>query len=203
MTDIKNIIFDFGGVLLDWNPRYLYRGYFDNENEMEYFLSTVCTPEWNELLDAGRPFKEAVADLQAQWPQYKEAILMYWQEWPQMVRREFTDTVHLLNQLKDNGYHIYGLTNWSAETIQLMLPRYDFFRQLDGMVVSGEENMLKPSPEIYKLLLSRYHLQASESIFIDDNQKNVAGAEAVGIHGIMFDNVPHVIERLKYYKVRL
>lgn len=203
MTEIKNIIFDFGGVLLDWNPRYLYRSYFHSEEEMEYFLSAICTPEWNESLDAGRPFEEAISELQAQWPQYKEAIMMYWQEWPQMVRGDYPETVHLLKLLKENGYHIYGLTNWSAETIRLMIPRYDFFRQLDGMVVSGEEKMLKPSPDIYNLLLTRYHLQADESVFIDDNQKNVAGAEAVGIHGIEFDNASHVSEQLKALGVRL
>lgn len=196
MATIKNIVFDFGGVLLDWNPRYLYREYFRDETEMEFFLSNVCTPSWNQSLDAGRPFREAVEELRAEWPQYGEAILIYWKEWPRMVRGQFPESAELLHELKGKGYRIYGLTNWSSETLELMLPKYDFFRELDGMVVSGEEKVLKPSPRIYEILLARYGLQAGETVFLDDNPANAGGAEAVGIHGILFDNVDSVRQRL-------
>jgi len=196
MATIRNIVFDFGGVLLDWNPRYLYREYFKDEEEMEFFLSNVCTPAWNLRLDAGRPFKEAVEELQAEWPQYEEAILKYWKEWPRMVSGQFPDSVALLHELKEKGYRIYGLTNWSAETLRLMTPKYDFFQELDGMVVSGEEKVLKPSPRIYEILLTRYGLQADETVFLDDNPANADGAEAAGIHGILFDNVDSVRGKL-------
>lgn len=186
MTTIQNIVFDFGGVLLDWNPRYLYRSYFNDDERMEHFLATVCTPEWNLTLDKGRPFAEAVAELQAKHPDYAEAIQMYWTEWPRMVSGELAETVQLLGELKAKGYAIYGLTNWSAETIKLMIPKFDFFRQLEGMVVSGEEKLLKPDAAIYHILLDRYHLKADETVFIDDSLPNVQGAEAVGIHGVHF-----------------
>lgn len=196
MATIRNIVFDFGGVLLDWNPRYLYRDYFKDEGEMEFFLSNVCTPAWNLRLDAGRPFKEAVEELQAEWPQYEEAILKYWKEWPRMVSGQFPGPVALLHELKGKGYRIYGLTNWSAETLRLMTPKYDFFQELDGMVVSGEEKVLKPSPRIYEILLTRYGLQADETVFLDDNAANADGAVAAGIHGILFDNVDSVRVKL-------
>lgn len=196
MAIIKNIVFDFGGVLLDWNPRYLYRDFFKNEEEMEFFLSHVCTQDWNEQMDAGRPFKEAVEELQTEWPQFESAILMYWKEWPRMVRGHFPQSVKLLHELKNKGYRIYGLTNWSAETLKLMIPLYDFFEELDGMVVSGEEKVLKPHPRIYQILLSRYNLQAEETVFLDDNQANVIGASAAGISGILFDNVENVRTKL-------
>lgn len=196
MAIIKNIVFDFGGVLLDWNPRYLYRDFFKNEEEMEFFLSHVCTQDWNEQMDAGHPFKEAVEELQAEWPQFESAILMYWKEWPRMVRGHFPQSVKLLHELKNKGYRIYGLTNWSAETLKLMIPLYDFFEELDGMVVSGEEKVLKPHPRIYQILLSRYNLQAEETVFLDDNQANVIGASAAGICGILFDNMENVRTKL-------
>lgn len=202
MITIRNIVFDFGGVLLDWNPRYLYREYFKEKEELDFFLSNVCTQSWNEKQDAGRPFKDAVEELQAEWPQYEEAILKYWTEWPRMVSGEFPQSVALLRDLKEKGYHTYGLTNWSAETLKLMIPKYDFFKELDGMVVSGVEKVLKPSPQIYQILLNRYGLEAAETVFLDDNQANVDGAQAVGIHGILFDNVDNVRTNLKALGVK-
>lgn len=196
MAIIKNIVFDLGGVLLDWNPRYLYREIFEDSEEMEFFLTHVCSPSWNEKLDEGNPFEESIILLQKQWPQYKDQILAYWRDWSKMLRGTFPDTVNLLHDLKTKGYKIYALTNWSAETLKITIPKYSFFKDFDGMVVSGEEKILKPQPRIYQILLNRYHLQANETVFIDDNPANVVGATVLGIHGIVFDNVKNVRAKL-------
>lgn len=194
---IKNIVFDFGGVLLDWNPRYLYKGYFRDDDEMEHFLSDICNSEWNVQQDAGRPFAEAVRLLQAEHPEYSEAIRMYDEQWDKMLKCELPDSIDLLKELKSKGYGIYGLTNWSSEKIGVAFSRYDFFSLFDGIVVSGEEKVAKPDPKIFRILLDRYGLKAGECVFIDDNQPNVDAAESLGFNAIRFDNVTDVRAGLK------
>ena len=179
---IKNIIFDFGGVLIDWNPRYLYRSYFQTEEEMEYFLANICTGEWNVQQDAGRPFAEGVALLQAQHPEYAEAIAIYDTRWNEMIGGAIQENVNLLRELKSQGYHIYGLTNWSAAQFPGVRAQYDFFELMDGIVVSGEEHLIKPDIRIYQTLLNRYHLKADECLFIDDSLANLEGAKRAGLH---------------------
>ena len=179
---IKNIIFDFGGVLIDWNPRYLYRSYFRTEEEMEYFLAHICTGEWNAQQDAGRPFAEGVALLQAEHPEYAEAIAIYHTRWNEMIGGSIQENVAWLRELKAQGYHIYGLTNWSAETLPGVMAKYDFFQLMDGLVVSGEERLLKPDIRIYQTLLNRYHLRADECLFIDDSPANIEGARQAGLN---------------------
>lgn len=196
---IKNIIFDFGGVLLDWNPRYLYRPYFRDDAKMESFLSDICTYEWNTELDAGRPFAEAVAELQKKYPQYAEAIGLYDTSWPEMLKCEFPESIVLLKDLKNRGYGIYGLTNWSAEKIKVAYGRYDFFGMFDGIVVSGEEKVVKPDPRIYRILLERYALRPDECVFIDDNVANVDAASALGIHAVRFGDVEQVRRDLEKF----
>ena len=153
---IKNIIFDFGGVLLDWNPRYLYKSYFNNDEEMEHFLADICNGEWNIRQDAGRPFAEAVKELQAKFPEYAEAIQMYYDDWEKMLKCELPESIDLLKELKFMGYGIYGLTNWSAEKIGYAFANYSFFSLFDGIVVSGVEKVVKPDRKIYEILLERY-----------------------------------------------
>ena len=134
MNKIKNIIFDFGGVLIDWNPEYLFRKEFERESDMNYFLENICTPEWNIQQDAGRPLAEATETLQKEYPDYKELIGMYYGRWEEMLGGVIEDSVRVLYLLKDK-YPIYGLTNWSAETITIAYRRYDFFNYLEGIVV--------------------------------------------------------------------
>ena len=168
---IKNIVFDFGGVL----------SYFRTEEEMEYFLAHICTNEWNAQQDAGRPFAEGVALLQARHPEYAEAIAIYHTRWNEMVVGAIQENVDWLRELKSQGYHIYGLTNWSAETLPGVMAKYDFFKLMDGIVVSGEEHLLKPDIRIYQTLLDRYHLRAGECLFIDDSPANIEGARKAGL----------------------
>lgn len=182
---VKNVVFDFGGVLIDWNQRYLYRKVFASE-EMEWFLANVCTSEWNARQDAGRPFAEGIAEAKAQYPQYSEQIEMFWSRWIEMVGGEIQENTDWLRRLKAEGYGIYGLTNWSAETLPQVMERYDFFSLFDGIVVSGEEHLLKPDPRIYRVLLNRYHLNPAECLFVDDNPQNVAAAKRIGMWGLTF-----------------
>lgn len=194
---IKNIIFDFGGVLLDWNPRYLYKSYFNNDEEMEHFLADICNGEWNIRQDAGRPFAEAVKELQAKFPEYAEAIQMYDDDWEKMLKCELPESIDLLKELKFMGYGIYGLTNWSAEKIGYAFANYSFFSLFDGIVVSGVEKVVKPDRKIYEILLERYSLKPGECVFIDDNQDNVDMAKVLGINAIRFDNIGNVKEHLE------
>lgn len=194
---IKNIIFDFGGVLLDWNPRYLYKSYFNNDEEMEHFLADICNGEWNIRQDAGGPFAEAVKELQAKFPEYAEAIQMYDDDWEKMLKCELPESIDLLKELKFMGYGIYGLTNWSAEKIGYAFANYSFFSLFDGIVVSGVEKVVKPDRKIYEILLERYSLKPGECVFIDDNQDNVDMAKVLGINAIRFDNIGNVKEHLE------
>lgn len=194
---IKNIIFDFGGVLLDWNPRYLYKSYFNNDEEMEHFLADICNGEWNIRQDAGRPFAEAVKELQAKFPEYAEAIQMYDDDWEKMLKCELPESIDLLKELKFMGYGIYGLTNWSAEKIGYAFANYSFFSLFDGIVVSGVEKVVKPDRKIYEILLERYSLKPGECVFIDDNQDNVDMAKVLGINAIRFGNIGNVKEHLE------
>ena len=194
---IKNIIFDFGGVLLDWNPRYLYKSYFNNDEEMEHFLADICNGEWNIRQDAGRPFAEAVKELQAKFPEYAEAIQMYDDDWEKMLKCELPESIDLLKELKFMGYGIYGLTNWSAEKIGYAFANYSFLSLFDGIVVSGVEKVVKPDRKIYEILLERYSLKPGECVFIDDNQDNVDMAKVLGINAIRFDNIGNVKEHLE------
>lgn len=194
---IKNIIFDFGGVLLDWNPRYLYKSYFNNDEEMEHFLADICNGEWNIRQDAGRPFAEAVKELQAKFPEYAEAIQMYDDDWEKMLKCELPESIDLHKELKFMGYGIYGLTNWSAEKIGYAFANYSFFSLFDGIVVSGVEKVVKPDRKIYEILLERYSLKPGECVFIDDNQDNVDMAKVLGINAIRFDNIGNVKEHLE------
>lgn len=185
MANIKNIVFDFGGVLVDWNPIYLYSKEFENEKEMHYFLDNICTPEWNIQQDAGRPLAEATEILQKQHPEYKEMIGHYYGRWEEMLGGVIEQSEQVLKMLKPH-YPIYGLTNWSAETITIAYEKYVFFKLLDGIVVSGTEKLIKPDPKLYTVLLKRYDLKPEETLFIDDNSKNITTARDMGFQTIHF-----------------
>lgn len=185
MRQLKNIVFDFGGVLIDWNPVYLYRHVFKTEEEMNFFLEHVCRYDWNLLQDAGRPLDEGTRLLQETHPEYAEEIALYYGRWEEMLGGTYEENTKLIKPLKEK-YKVYGLTNWSAETLPLAMKRYDFFADLDGIVVSGVEKTVKPHPELYRILLDRYGIQAGESLFIDDNAANIETARELGFQVIHF-----------------
>ena len=180
----KNIIFDFGGVLVDWNPRYLYRDIFNDDEKMEWFLTNVCTDEWNIQQDAGRSLNEATEGLVQQHPDQERLIRMFYGKWKTMLKGDIPENSRLVKVLKDAGYPIYGLTNWSGETWPYAYNRFKFFHEFDGIVVSGDEKMAKPERPIYDLILSRYRLKAEESLFMDDNANNIRTAKELGFQTI-------------------
>ncbi|NLX65494.1 MAG: HAD family phosphatase [Bacteroidales bacterium] len=196
MGELKNIVFDFGGVLIDWNPLYLYRKVFQTEEEMTYFLEHVCCYDWNLLQDGGRTLAEATRILQEQHPEYREEIAFYYGRWDEMLGGIIAENVKLIKPLKEK-YRVYGLTNWSIETIPIAMERYDFFNHLDGIVVSGEEKITKPNPQLYQILLDRYGIQAAESLFIDDNYANIETAQQMGFQTIHLTDRVNLEETLK------
>ncbi len=200
MENIKNIIFDFGGVLIDWNPEYLYRKVFKTEEEMRYFLDNICRYDWNLLQDAGRPLAQATRFLQEEYPEYSRQIAMYYGRWEEMLGGTIDENVKLINELKDK-YRLFGLTNWSDETLPIAMKKYDFFNHLEGVVVSGKEKLIKPDPKLYKILLDRYNLKAEESLFIDDNLDNIVTAQEIGFKTVHFTEGVNLEQLLKEINV--
>lgn len=196
----KNIIFDFGGVLIDWNPRYVYREYFNSESEMEFFLENICTNEWNLEQDRGRPMAEGTKILQKQYPEYHDLISVFYDRWEEMLKSDIPENVELLYSLKSK-YELYGLTNWSAETISVAHMKYKFLAEFKGIVVSGEEKLVKPDRKIFELILERYGLDPNETIFIDDNIMNVEIAKQLGLISVHCDSPNGLKEKLFSLKV--
>lgn len=182
----KTVIFDLGGVLVDWNPRYFYRSVFNDDEKMEDFLSSCCNSEWIVAMDAGITAKENIARGQKACPKYAKELALYDEGWYSMFGGAIEGTVEILKNLKRAGTPLYALTNWSAEKFPWAKENFPFFNLFDGIVVSGEEKIIKPNPEIYKRLLNRYNLKAENCIFIDDNAANVEAARALGMEGIVF-----------------
>lgn len=186
--EIKTIIFDLGGVLVDWNPAYVYRDLFEgNEEKVAWFLNTVCTPEWNIEQDAGRTIEEANRLKIAEFPQYEKWIRAYYERWPQMFSGPIKGTLALFEALKKSKkYPCYALTNWSAETWTTALKLFPFLKTFEGVVVSGKEKTRKPYAAIYKILLDRFQIDAETALFIDDNLENVLAAKKLGIQSLQF-----------------
>lgn len=187
MSIVKNLIFDLGGVLIDWNPHYMYRKIIPNNNERNWFIDNICTLDWNEKQDGGRPIKEAVDELLMKYPEHSNNIIAYYDRWEEMLNGPIQGTVDIFKEIKKkNLIKTYALTNWSAETFPRALELYDFLHWFDGRVVSGEEKTRKPFKEIYEIIIRRYDLIKNETIFIDDNLRNIKAAEEVGIRSIHF-----------------
>jgi len=178
----KIIVFDLGGVLIDWNPKHLYRKLIDDEDEIDSFLTEVCSPEWNIKQDAGRALAEATAERVALFPDKRSLIEAFYDRWEEMLGGEISDTVEILRELKGSGGKLYALTNWSGETFPIALRRFDFLHWFEGTVVSGVEKLAKPDPAIFNLLLNRYELQAQDCLFIDDSKTNVEAAKKIGFN---------------------
>lgn len=194
------VVFDIGGVLIDWNPRYLYRKLFGGDDAaMEQFLATVCTPEWNLQQDAGRSWADGVAERIGRFPQYADLITAYDTRWSETVPDRVPGTAALLAALIDRRVPVYAITNFSREKFPIAQARFPELTRFAGIVVSAVERMVKPDPRIYRLLLDRYHLAAEQCLFIDDVEKNVAGARAVGMHAVQFTSAAALDAVLRGY----
>ncbi|HNQ94009.1 MAG TPA: HAD family phosphatase [Anaerolineales bacterium] len=196
--NIKAIIFDFGNVLLEWNPWYVYRRHFENEEAMKEFFHEVDFAGWNAQQDKGRTFKEGVADHSQKFPQYAHLFQAYHDHWKDSIGDAIAGTVEILNRLKQAGYPMYGLSNWSAETFPFAREKYDFFDLFDDMVISAEVRAIKPEPEIYRILLDKIGKPASECLFIDDSLANIEQAKRMGFVTIHFTSPKHLEDELTH-----
>lgn len=188
---IKNIIFDFGGVLVDWNPHYLYDPYFGDSQKAEWFLTHICTYEWNAQHDKGKPIAEGTAELIAEHPEWAQEIALYYGQFPKMISGEIAGMAEYILQLKQRGYRIFGLSNWSTETFAMVEDKYPIFGLIEQKIISGYERIMKPDPAIFQLALQRFHILPEESLFIDDNAANIAAASRLGIHTHHFTTDTH------------
>ncbi len=187
---ITTVTFDLGGVLIDWDPRYLYRTLFDDEAEMEAFLAEVTTPAWNAEQDAGRTWVEAVESLAAEHPERRPLIEAYHLRWPETLGDAIQGTVDILAELRGAGIRLLALSNWSAETFPVARERYPFLGWFEGIVISGEVKAAKPDERIFRVLIDRHGVEPAETLFVDDNEPNVAAAAALGFATVRFTDPP-------------
>lgn len=189
---IKNVIFDFGCVLVYWSQHNLYDTHFGSKEKTDWFVDNICTWDWNNQTDLGKSFAESVAEKVAEYPEWETEIRMYWERWEDMLNGEVPGMKEWICELKNAGYKVYGLSNWSHETFPMVKDKYEAFSMMDGIVMSGEELIAKPDLRIYKILLERYGLKAKECVFIDDRKENIIAGEQVGIRGIIFEDCEQV-----------
>lgn len=199
---IKNIIFDFGGVLMDWNPRYFFKDYFNDNEKMEFFLEHIAQDEWNVEQDRGRSLAEGTEIQVKKFPEWEKEIRAFYDNWTVMLKSDIPQNVEVLRKLKNTDYNLFGLTNWSEETFPYALENYDFFQIFEGkIVVSGTEKLIKPDPKIWHILLDRYNIKAEESVFIDDNTKNIEMAQSLGFITVQVFPDTNLTKELKKFGI--
>ena len=205
MNQIDTVIFDLGGVLIDWNPEYLYLKVFNgNREKMQWFFDNICTSDWNENQDAGYPLAQATEDRVLLFPEYENEIRMFYGRWVEMLAGEIIGTVTILKKLVESkNFKVVALTNWSVETFPIALERFDFLQWFEGIVVSGEEKTRKPFDAIFNLTLNRFNIKAENSIFIDDNLRNIEAAKKLGIKGIQFESPEKLYKQLQTFNIYL
>ncbi len=201
---VDTVIFDLGNVLIQWDPRHLFRKIFgSDEVAMEHFLSEVCNSEWNEQQDCGRPWKDAISEAVARHPEHESNINAYFDRWSEMVPGAMEETVRILEQLRDLDLRLLALTNWSAETFHIAQARFPFLNWFEGIVVSGRERLVKPDPAIFRLMIERYHLKPESAVFIDDSIGNVEAAKREGLRGIHFQGAGQLMTDLRSLRISL
>ncbi len=205
MKKIDTIIFDLGGVLIDWNPEYVYLDVFDGDREkMQWFFDNICTHDWNENQDAGYPLAKATEERIALFPEHEDLIKMFYGRWEEMLGEAIEGTVDILKKLVDSKqFKVVALTNWSHETFPVALDTFEFLHWFEGILVSGEEKTRKPFKEIYELTLSRFNIEAESSVFIDDNLRNVIAAKELGINTIHFESPEQLTVALKSFDIMI
>lgn len=193
---MKNIIFDFGNVLVQWHPELVYGDYFGDEAKAWWFLRHVADMDWRQRIDAGESVDGCIREKQAQYPEYAKAVELYRSRWREMLTDEVPGMRQLLSELPAAGYQLFGLTNWSMETFPEARERFGILQMIDRYVVSGAEGLVKPDPRLFQVLLDRYQLKAEECLFIDDNPDNVAAAKGMGMQGIVFNGAEDLRKKL-------
>jgi 2-haloacid dehalogenase len=180
------VVFDLGGVLVDWHPDHLYRVLIPDDDDRAAFYRDVLTSEWNRELDLGRPFAEGVRELAERHPDHAMLIRAYHERWLEMMPGELADSLLVVEELAAADVPLYALTNWSAETWHHAEERFAWLDLFDGIVVSGREGVGKPDEAAFRLLLDRYGLEAVRCVFVDDSAANVEAARRYGLHGVRF-----------------
>jgi len=191
------VVFDFGNVLVAWDPALLYSKLLQSREAVDSFLSEIGFFDWNLEQDKGRPFEEGIKELCNRFPDRSDLIRAYHDRWEESIGGPIEETVVILNQLKKAGYRLYGLSNWSAEKFNLIRHRYPFFGWFDGIVLSGEVGIAKPDPRVYELMLQKVGKPASECIFIDDSKHNIEVAVRLGFQTIHFLSPGQLKEELE------
>lgn len=200
---MDTIIFDLGGVLIDWNPNYVFDKIFgDDDQRRKFFFENVCTSDWNERQDAGYPLQQATDEKLAEFPEWETEIRAFYGRWEEMLGEAIDGTVDILRQLKNEGdYRLIALTNWSAETFPVALRRFEFLQWFEGIVVSGEEKTRKPFPDFFQILFDRYEVEPQRALFIDDSLRNIKGGEALGLRGIHFQSPEQLAKELEALQI--
>lgn len=193
---LSTVVFDLGGVLVDWDPRYLYRQLFDDPDDMELFLAEVTTAEWNAHQDAGRPWAEAIEVLVAEHPDRRELIEAFHARWPEMLAGEIPGTVDVLAELRTARARLLALSNWSAETFPIARDRFEFLSWFEGIVLSAEVGANKPDASIFEYLIEKFGVEPTAAVFIDDRSANVDAATAFGFHAVRFTDAPKLRQKL-------
>ena len=199
--NIKSIVFDLGGVLIDWNPNYVYEKVFNGDQyKMNWFYENICTMDWNENQDSGYPLSKATEEKVEEFPEFEDISRMYYGRSEEMLGDQIQGTVDILEKLiLDKKYNIYALTNWSAETFPKALEKFEFLKWFEGIIVSGEEKTRKPFKKIYDITINRFNLEPNETLFIDDNLRNIKGAKKIGINTIHFSSSDKLKVELNNY----
>lgn len=198
---VKYLVFDLGGVLIDWSPRYLYQKLFENPEELDFFLKHVCPLDWNLRMDGGISFQQGIRERIQKFPQYSEQIKAYRERWPEMIKGEIFETVSIIRDLHEKGVPYWAITNFNDKTYEYCFAKYQWLNWFSGIIVSGRDYMLKPEPRIYQLLWDRFKLPLEECFFIDDSLSNVIGAREVGMDAVQFTpdlNLRAILEQKRF-----
>jgi len=195
-SKIDTVIFDLGGVLIDWSPYHLYRKLFDNDDEIARFLDEIDLYKWLHGVDADKPFQQGVAELSARLPQHAELIGAYWHRWAETLNGTLDDSLTVVSELKARGTPLYVISNWSSETWHHATERFAFLDWFDGLVISGLEGVAKPDAEIFHIACDRFKLTPERAVFIDDRADNIDSARALGFHGVHFTDAAALRQQL-------
>jgi 2-haloacid dehalogenase len=194
---IEAVVFDLGGVLIDWDPRYMYRQLFADPADMEEFLASVCTPDWHRAHDLGADITQSCEQLALRYPEHRDMIMVWAERGEEMVAGQFDDTVELLSELKASGMPCYALSNMEPDAFEVRLARFGFMQWFDGHVISGFEGVAKPDRRIFEILLRRHGLRPERCVFIDDQPRNVDAARYLGLVALHFSSVPQLRQDLQ------
>ena len=192
-------LFDLGGVFFDWDPNHFFKNVFDDDEERKYFLTEVCNDQWNFQQDAGRSIAEAESELIPKFPHYENEIKMYYKNHRKMIRDIFDESIEVLRLLKDKNYKCYVLSNWSAETFEGIPIDYPFMQLFDGLLISGEDKLIKPNQAIYQLAKKRFNLDPEETVFIDDKKENIEAAKKLGFLTIHLTDPEIIIHEINRF----